>query len=437
MRLLFRSLAAALCVLAPALASASAAAQSAELAADLDHAFETLDLSETASGILANRRPLLVDPGLHDGRGTRIDATQWKALHYQLRNSAADPSAIPSLESLDVAAAQERAAGRLPLALMYRPFDYVADADLDDGTFERLSNDQIQVSAQARQRVQSGARVAPLYRRSAAFAGTVYHHVLEEELYAGGAVVGQPATFRLPSSLYLAPPGELSNLRVDLGDGNGLRPLAVGTDLVTTYASIGRKVIRIVANVQGRVFETLTTIVVTGELNVGVSADCAQTATAPVPDRVECDVTPRSGLAFGPVREDGVAYRFRGNRVAEYDYAVYLAPGRTELTRPVLVLDGIDPGEASVNVAGVFDVNVDLLGFDYVVNQVLNRRGGFSSNLFNRLHDDDYDIVVMTYDQTKDYVQRNGRAVVDLVERLDAMLAQNGAGCGGSGCRTS
>ncbi|WP_420455508.1 T9SS type A sorting domain-containing protein [Rubrivirga sp.] len=419
-----------MCVLAPSIASA----QSATLAAELDYTYQPLDLSETNSGILANRRPLLVDPGRYDGvQGSQIQATQWKALHYQLRNSAASPSSIPQLATLDAAAAQERAAGRLPLALTYRPYDYIAPADIADGTFVRTPANQLQVSQQARQEVED--RIRPpgsLYNLSAVFAGTVYHHVLEEELYAGGAVVGVPTTFRLPTALYLAPTGTVTNLRVDLGDGGGYRPLTVGADVVATYGSTGRKTIRFSAIVGGQTLTSITTILVTRQVDIG-SSSCAETATNPAPSQVVCNVTPRSGLSFDPVREDGVPSRFAGSRTAKYHYAVYLAPNRTALTKPVLVLDGIDPGEVRVTVGSGFTVNVNPQGFDYVTQRLLNAESSISDNFYNRLRDAGYDVVVLTYDQSKDYVQRNGRAVVDLIERLDAELASNGAaGRGGT-----
>ena len=60
----------------------------------LDAPFERLDLSQTQTGILANRRAVLLDPGqfLGTADAETLVPMQWEVLYGQFRTSAADPA---------------------------------------------------------------------------------------------------------------------------------------------------------------------------------------------------------------------------------------------------------------------------------------------------------------------------------------------------------
>ncbi len=74
-------------------------------AASFDAPYELLDLSETETGVLANRRSVYLDPGRFQGTtaADTLRPLQWEVLFGQLRMSAADPSDFPSPDMLGIA----------------------------------------------------------------------------------------------------------------------------------------------------------------------------------------------------------------------------------------------------------------------------------------------------------------------------------------------
>ncbi len=84
------------------------------------------------------------------------------------------------------------------------------------------------------------------------------------------------------------------------------------------------------------------------------------------------------------------------------DAYVYLAPGRTALQNPVIVVEG-------------FDLD-DTMDWD-VLYEVLN-----TENLIEDLRADGFDAVVLDFDTATAPIQRNGLLVAELVQQVNAML---------------
>lgn len=109
--------------------------------------------------------------------------------------------------------------------------------------------------------------------------------------------------------------------------------------------------------------------------------------------------------------------RYEGNRAAGYQYATYLADTNTtgSIQRPLIFVDGIDVGGGFGNARSA----------DAIVNRLLNRPAGDGQpevRLADQLLASGYDLVVLDYEDALDFIQRNGLAVVDLVERINAEL---------------
>lgn len=161
------------------LALAALPAASQDLAEPFDAPYELLDLSETQTGVLANRRAVFLDPGRFQGTtaADTLRPMQWEVLFGQLRMSAADPSDFPAPASLAALAQTEREAGRLPIALLYQPFDYLSEAPLQDGRLE--VNDSGPIQRVYRPTVSIGvqrsyALPSPYAQASAFAAGVLY-----------------------------------------------------------------------------------------------------------------------------------------------------------------------------------------------------------------------------------------------------------------------
>lgn len=91
--------------------------------------------SETQTSVLANRRAIFLDPLRYQGTTSSdtLKPMQWEVLYGQFRMSAADPTNFPNPSSLKAVVQAQRENGRLPIALLWQPFDFVPEKAVDDG----------------------------------------------------------------------------------------------------------------------------------------------------------------------------------------------------------------------------------------------------------------------------------------------------------------
>ncbi len=401
-------------------------------AASFDAPYELLDLSETETGVLANRRSVYLDPGRFQGTtaADTLRPLQWEVLFGQLRMSAADPSDFPSPTALATLAHDEREAGRLPIALLYQPFDYISEAPLQDGRLE--VDDSGPVQQVYRPTVGVGSRTAyampPPYEQASAFAAGVLYGAEMTNARLGPVEVGATATFSVPSGLFVVPAGTgtPSTVDVDPGDGGGYRTVSVGQTVSAAYGTPGEKTVQVRASVAGSVRHARFALRVrestsggAGQNLVGRSSGeaCAEGAVGSHWSSVHCGVEPDPQLAWSGARNyPNVLSRYDGtNRTAKYDYAVSLAPGHTHITNPIIVVSGYDPFE---------DTTLDKL-----YEKIRRYRDEFTVGPFvdlpQALKAEDYDIVVMDYADSQDFIQRNGLALVDLIQRIHAEMDDN------------
>lgn len=184
---------------------------------------------------------------------------------------------------------------------------------------------------------------------------------------------GEQVLFTLDSADMLEhEASEILELWFDAGDGLGFRPLQPGGEVAASYATTGSKSLRLSAALSdGRVLLAMSEL------------DVVQLAT---PDPTETWQITASETWEG-VAGSGQAY-------------IYLAEGHSELTNPVVVVEGFD-----------IDNSIDWP----VLYDLLNQE-----NLLEDLRAAGYDAVVLDFTEAVDAIQRNALVLTELLQRVNA-----------------
>lgn len=190
---------------------------------------------------------------------------------------------------------------------------------------------------------------------------------LQDALYYGADV-----TFVLESELLFAHQGSpLVQLAFDADDGTGLRPLTWDVPTRVSYASPGPKTLVITAKTNdGRELTAKASIVVKRLVTPPPTDTWAITATEP----------------------------FQGS-VATGQAYLYLAPGHTSLTNPVVIVEGFD-----------LDNSMDWP----VLYDLLNQQ-----NMLEELNAEGFDAVVLDFTEATEPIQRNAFVLTELLAQVN------------------
>lgn len=308
-----------------------------------------------STGVLYDRVLPLAHLERLDGTASApaVDGATWRQGWDELRRASLGTPAGPDLATLDAGARAARRAGVVPLALFDRPFERVRPEALEDGSLRLVDGGLV------------AGPVSPLVRsRAVALAA------LAPRTYRGGDVV-----FALDPERFFGDEGAPRGLAIDFSDGLGFRRVGLGERVRVRYAGTGPRTLEArLTRADGSVAEARCTF------------DVAALAT-PVPDdtlHVTADV------AFEGAHGTGDAY-------------VYLAPGRTRVVNPVVVVEG-------------FDLD-NTMGWDELY-ALLNQQ-----DLIETLRADGFDAVVLDFTDATVPVEENGLLVVALIQQVQEGIA--------------
>jgi len=195
--------------------------------------------------------------------------------------------------------------------------------------------------------------------------------VLRQDVYYGNAV----EFFLEPGNILAHGVASPVTLRFDPDDGGGPRELDLSARISVSYRTTGVRHPSLTA-----VFADGRTLTASSTLNV-------KRLTTPAPDDT-LQIT--ASEMFEGAAGSGQAY-------------VYLAPGRTALTNPAIVVEGFD-----------LDNSMDWP----VLYDLLN-----GENLIEDLRTDGYDAVVLDFTEATDPLQRNALVLTELIGQVQAALA--------------
>ncbi len=360
---------AVLTVMAPAAApAATITTTGAPDAANLAAALSAFPPAALTTGRLDARAIPLVDLAAHDGSPAAAAATPfaWRQSLHQLAAAAVDPAdaarLAAALADARALAAANMAAGLHTLAVLDLAYDHLDPRPLTSGAiaYDEAAGAFVFPADPAVARTLVDARHATL---AAALSPTIHD--------------GAAATFVLPRDLVVtaaATAGADIDIDIDFADGAGLRAVTPDAPITVRYDATGPR--------------TLTARVTAADGRTRWSSFQIDVATlvTPVPSET-WNLT--ASMAYDGAYATGQAF-------------ILLAPGHTQVTDPVVVVEG-------------FDLD-DSLGWPELY-ALLNQE-----NLIEDLRAAGRDAVVLNFTEATVAIQRNAFLLVELLQTIDAMV---------------
>ncbi len=340
----------------------------------LHDALEHVPASAVPSGILADRALPIVDLAEQTGRPgeTPITYGVLQQMRHQLERAATGPVPWRSRDEMRAIAREHERRGDVPVAILDVIYDRLDPSRVASGDIVTDGAGHVAASGAD---VVSGHAFAAAATCDATSGGEAVRFVLDPRLIATNA------------------DDPIESVRIDPGDGLGFRALSPGRSVVARYTHPGTRHVRVRhTTASGVERDASFTFEVT---RLGV----------PLPD----DTLSVTGT---------VAY---AGDVASGDAYVYLAEGHTEITNPIVVIEGFD-----------LEDNLDWDDLYLLLNQ---------ENLLESLRALGYDAVVLDFVSPTTYIQRNAYLVMELLAQVNAVIAPDqdlvlvGASMGGLCCR--
>ncbi len=342
----------------------------------IENTLARLDHSRISTGFLRNRAVPLVDLNkLSDAEnGAPITLKTWRQIYFEMHNSALQTPNFAALQDFERRAERFKRSGVIPVGMLRFHYNEIKPDAVDRGLL-LVENDQL---------IDVPESPESPYRENAVFAASA----LSAHTYA------DPQAFIFPQALYTTNQSSRpQRLEVNFDDGRGFQRIAFDQPISISYTSPGQKNIVVRAAFGEEVLESAFLF----EKREFQSIEATDT-----PD-----------VFWENLVSD---YDYLGV-FGEYDAYIFLGDGNTELTDPLIFVEGFDPDNA-FGWPEIWDI---LNGFE----------------LAPRLIADGYDIVIMNFHNGADYVQRNGLALVSLIEKVNAektgndQIAIAGASMGG------
>ena len=291
------------------------------------------------------------------------DAATWRQLYFEIYNSYIGSPDIPSLKEVDEMASETQKQNKVPLLALFGKYNKIKKGAVDKGLI--------------------------IYDKTSLYENTskTENPYLEETIFAittqPSILYGPTHTFKLGPIFFpngLTFPG-IPFFRADFGDGNGYQPVGLGVEYTISYPSYGKKTISLM---YGYIYPEPI-------INVMGIAQCNFWLLEPAAEP-NIQATQTSAYPWN-------------NKAANYEFSVLYGTGHTSLQKPLLFIEGFDPSNTT----------------NYP--EIYWRLNG--QNLINRIRSLGYDVIIMNYSNGGDYIQRNGLALVDLIEWVNSNKTTN------------
>lgn len=355
------------------------------------YVFGNIDKTKVTTGFLKEFGIRFNNVEAYDGildTDNLVDQSQWQSLYtslYTMRvGSVAQNMTAPNVVYDNLTNQQDTATEDVLLAALYYNYQQYKTNAVSNGDVT-VSNDQIfDVVGRNPYDSKTVFGVTPLKQR----------------------VQGDVFTFKLPSGLiYTNTSLSLSQVQIDFGDGNGYQTITLNTAKTITYTSGGAKDITVKF-----VYSNGPTLYSQSKIWVDYIASGGGQTQARFNGfgtDVIFDEEPITGDPYQGSSATGLV-------------TVELAPGHTELTKPLIVVEGFDPENT----------------FDY--NSLINQIGpggllvdivpGAGFNTLNQaIEDEDYDLVFVDFADSTTHIQRNAYMVEAVIEWVNGLKQTAGS----------
>jgi hypothetical protein len=314
-----------------------------------------LPADQVPTGILYDRVLALAPIEEHDGSPGSAPANlrAWRQMLHEISRASLAAPSWPQLEAVEERAERKIRRGVVPLAVMNFRYDRIHPDALETGALVVENG-----------RLRMGAGDPFVTRRVVAAAA------LRDYTYRGGDLA-----FRLDREDYLSnDTAAPHDVEIDFDDGHGFVPVTFGAPHPVRYLAAGRKTIRLRMTLAGG-----------SPLHASFPFNVRQLVTPAPDDTLHVTASIPYNGAFGT----GDAY-------------VYLSDAHTELTEPVVVIEGFD-----------IDNSMDWDELYALLNQ---------EQLIEDLRSRGFDAVVLNFTDAVDYIQRNAFVAVELIQQVQAAV---------------
>ena len=353
--------------------------------------FENLDPNKITTGILYDKVLSLSNVQQFDGTDSIGVATlrEWRQMYFEMNQGAVNTPPLPGLLEMITAAQTDFInSGLIPIAILNANYDILKKDALTDGLLF-IQNGKIQ---------ETPGIIQPICSIRKVFASTA----LRAEHLPGSI------DFWLSDEFYFTnDTSTVDFLEIDFDDGLGVQTCAFnsGNTVNVNYSNTGTKVIQLAAIfTDGTRLESMFQIevsvtAVAGPLpvtksSICVSLDPKDPNTIPPPD---AQFTITSTIPYA-LADDG---QFTSAQIS-----IIYAPGNTQLTKPLLLVDGFDFEQKR------------RYGFGDPPLPVLLCQEG----TLDFLRDQCYDIVFVDPDFGATYIQKNAFMLVELLQHINNNL---------------
>lgn len=197
---------------------------------------------------------------------------------------------------------------------------------------------------------------------------------------------------------------ELTDMHIDFGDGNGFRTVSIGSVIDVQYLTTGVKTLQIKVYLNDS-----TELISTSSISITASRE------------EQNQLSNRSTNAILPITASNIidlaAYGEATNEAGQGEYEIFLDTVDGILDKPIIVVDGFDPGDTR-DIQGIYN----LLNFQDPVNG--------AQNLADLVRAEGFDVVILNapqyvsngvfIDGGGDFMERNAMVLVELIETINA-----------------
>jgi hypothetical protein len=350
----------------------------------MQHVMEHIDFSEVTSGFLWDVSPQLIDLEKLDGQSiddsNRMTINTYGTAYATVMGSCLDEMLLPPAPDGYMNAVDNASlTASIPITVAAFHYHKMLSSGLDDGLFT-YDGDQLHDVP--------NRPTNPYESKTTFFASTVIN-----------ATVYPTMSFHIPASLYLSNFSEtVTNLELDLGDGNGYQTVNFEESITADYGDF--------------IGETQIAIRFTYSDGSVYQAHCVF-AVLERPEPAEIVETRYD-------EEANDFFTIESNSVIGFDSIfifTFCGDGDTEIRKPFIFVEGFNP-------------DFDDLGFsnqkpDYFRRKFNRTYGGV--NLLNALENSGYDLIYVDFANPTATIQDNAAVLQAVIEEINNRKALNGS----------
>lgn len=354
--------------------------QNTDYANRIQHIFGNIDKTKVTTGYLKEFGIRFNEVEVYDGTiatNNFVDKTQWRSLYsslYTMRVGMAAQNMATPATAFNTLKTQQAATSDILLAVQHYNYQQYKTDAYTNGDVTIVNEQIFDVSGKNP------------YDIKRVFAATPLKSNLE----------GDTFSFKLPSGLVYGNVGVPTQIQIDFGNGQGYQTVSYDTPISVTYTSGGEKEIKVkfVYGLKGITYYSHSKIYI---------------------DYIPSNSQARFnglGLLFNSYAITGE--NWQGSTATGY-VTVELAPGHSQLTKPLIVVEGFDPDNRfnyysfiNRNYGGGINVGINT---NLTLNQAIENEG--------------YDLVFINFANSTDYIQRNAYMVKEVIKWVNGIKIGN------------